>query len=39
MARVKGRGTQDQPWQLMTPPGTSGFDPRNNRMRALGKKR
>jgi uncharacterized protein DUF6855 len=26
MARVKGQGTEDKPWQLTTPPGTSGFE-------------
>ena len=31
MPKVKGQGTKDEPWQLTTP--------RNNRMRALGKKR
>jgi hypothetical protein len=60
MPKIKGQGTQDKPWQLMTPPGTSAFEayrdpgadppalvvqvevehtPKNNRMRALGKKR
>lgn len=63
MAKVKGQGTEDKPWQPTTPPGTSGFEayrdpdadpppvlealglaevehnPRNNRMRALGKQR
>ena len=26
MANVKGHGTEDKPWQLMTPPGTSSFE-------------
>jgi hypothetical protein len=26
MAKLKGQGTQDKPWQLTTPPGTSGFE-------------
>ena len=25
-AKVKGKGTKDAPWQLTTPPGTSGFE-------------
>jgi hypothetical protein len=25
MAKVKGLGTQDKPWELETPPGTSGY--------------
>jgi hypothetical protein len=26
MTKVKGKGTKDAPWQLMTPPGTSSFE-------------
>jgi hypothetical protein len=26
MAKVKGRGTKDSPWQLKTPPGTADYE-------------
>ena len=25
MAKVKGKGTKESPWELKTPPGTSGY--------------
>lgn len=46
MAKLKGQGTKDRPWGMYMPPVLEGLglaevehNPRNNRMRALGKRR